>query len=154
GLAVHNFEETYKLLPSGAWNFANPAIGGTIYVEILPDLEQAALDAVARAPAGGPRQAGAVPLSVLRCPSDDHPDTYGGQGTQNYAASRGPTDLDKNAACPCDYEWKQFAVAPLDDPNNFAGPFTRVGTQLPVNSISDGLSNTIFFGEVRPGCSS
>jgi prepilin-type N-terminal cleavage/methylation domain-containing protein len=157
GLAVHNFEQTYKLLPpgaSGGSNFSSPTIEGvTVYGFLLPYLDQVSLGN-ALINVGNRAQVGTIPLAVLRCPSDSHRDIYNGQATQNYAASRGPTDLDKNPACPCDYQWKQFAVAPLDDPNNFAGPFTRMGTQIETAQVTDGLSNTIFFGEVRPECSS
>jgi prepilin-type N-terminal cleavage/methylation domain-containing protein len=149
GLAIHNFEQTYKLLPAGA---SIPGIG-TVYVSLLPYLDQLSLGEMAQHANTRP-EIGKIPMPVLRCPSDSHRDLYNGQATQNYAASRGPTDLDKNPACPCDYQWKQFAVAPLDDPNNFAGPFTRVGTRIETTAVTDGLSNTIFFGEVRPECSS
>ena len=44
-------------------------------------------------------------------------------------------------------------MAPLDDPKNYAGPFTRVGTTAKLSQVTDGLSKTIFFGEVRPNCS-
>ena len=44
-------------------------------------------------------------------------------------------------------------MAPLDSPGNFAGPFTRIGTAAGLQQVSDGLSKTIFFGEVRPACS-
>ena len=45
-----------------------------------------------------------------------------------------------------------FAMAPLDDPTNYAGPFTRMGTTTKLSRVTDGLSQTIFFGEVRPSC--
>ena len=41
----------------------------------------------------------------------------------------------------------------MDDPNKYAGPFTRVGSMAKISQITDGLSKTIFFGEVRPSCS-
>jgi hypothetical protein len=44
-------------------------------------------------------------------------------------------------------------MAPLDDLRDFAGPFTRMGVTVTLQKIKDGLSNTIFFGEVRPSCS-
>ena len=44
-------------------------------------------------------------------------------------------------------------MAPGDDPNNYAGVFTRTGRQTRLAAVTDGLTNTIFFGEVRPECS-
>jgi hypothetical protein len=35
----------------------------------------------------------------------------------------------------------------------FGGPFTRLSYHVKASQITDGLSNTIFMGEVRPGCS-
>ncbi len=46
-----------------------------------------------------------------------------------------------------------MSLAPLDDPKNYAGPFTRVGVSCRLAEVRDGLSTTIFFGEVRALCS-
>ncbi len=43
-------------------------------------------------------------------------------------------------------------MAPIDDRNNYAGPFTWLGVNTKPNQISDELSNTIFVGEVRVTC--
>jgi prepilin-type processing-associated H-X9-DG protein len=61
----------------------------------------------------------------------------------------------ENPGCYCAIpaEWSSLAMAPLDDPKNYAGPFTRMGTAVKLSQITDGLSKTIFFGEVRPNCS-
>ena len=45
-------------------------------------------------------------------------------------------------------------MAPDGDRRTFAGPFTRLGTKTKVKQITDGMAHTIFFGEVRPVCSS
>jgi prepilin-type processing-associated H-X9-DG protein len=74
-------------------------------------------------------------------------------GPHSYAASRGPTEVYDNPACSCSHPWQPLSQAPIDDPRRFAGPFTRVGTTSRVSEVLDGLSNTIFFGEVRPACS-
>ena len=37
--------------------------------------------------------------------------------------------------------------------NNWAGPFNRFGVPCKLRDITDGLSHTIFMGEVRPLCS-
>jgi len=163
GLALHNFENGFGKLPPGAvWGPSGTNNKGSIYVYLLPYFEQQAVyDAFNLNLAnidgslfpGSTTLIGSVVLPTLVCPSDSHPTEYYGLATHNYAASRGPTDVYFNSACPCNYPWKSFAQAPIDDPKNFAGPFTRVGTPIRFADVRDGLTNTIFFGEVRPTCS-
>src|SRR5262249_6558013 len=85
GLAVHNFEQTYKLLPPGALNSSTPG-SGTAYVSLLPYLDQLSLGEMSQHRNTRP-EIGKIALPVLRCPSDGHRDIYNGQATQNYAAS-------------------------------------------------------------------
>ena len=162
GLAVHNFESAAKRLPPGAVWHPSRAKHGSIFVHLLPYMEEsnlydsfdftkASIDD-AKFP-GTDRLIGETVLSTLVCPSDSHPDHYFGLAAHNYAASRGPTAVYANPDCFCDHSWKHLAEAPLDHPSNFAGPFTRVGTLIRLADVTDGLSNTIFFGEVRPQCS-
>jgi hypothetical protein len=67
--------------------------------------------------------------------------------------------------------WSQWNKSPTGDPVNgivdkypdsgstpdvltyFGGPFTRLAYQVKLSEVTDGLSNTIFMGEVRPACS-
>jgi type II secretory pathway pseudopilin PulG len=162
GLALHNFEEMHGKLPPGAFWSSSGTAKGSIYVYLTPFLEQKAVyDAFDLTKSnvdgstfpGTTTPIGSVILPTLICPSDSHPAKYFGLATHNYAASRGPTDVFNNPACACNYPWQSFAQAPLDDPIVFAGPFTRVGTQIRFADVTDGLTNTIFFGEVRPVCS-
>ena len=44
-------------------------------------------------------------------------------------------------------------MAPIDNLTNYAGPFTRLGVRTKASQVTDGLSKTIFVGEVRVGCS-
>jgi prepilin-type N-terminal cleavage/methylation domain-containing protein len=166
GLAVVSFEQSNKLLPPGAVWEEGIRNGGSIYVYILPMLEEPDLyqafdlrknnvdDTVF--PGTGKRVDASI-INVLICPSDDRQTHYDDKVAHSYAASRGPTDVWLNPNCICDYPWRDSRVdlirAPIDDPHNFAGPFTRVGTQEKLKAITDGLSKTIFFGEMRPQCS-
>jgi prepilin-type N-terminal cleavage/methylation domain-containing protein len=95
----------------------------------------------------------------------------------NYQASRGPTrHIDGPAACALTNAWNQqfgqYAVNPpagltpgrlswkypdtggsASEWIQFGGPFTRFAYAVKNKQITDGLSHTIFMGEVRIGCS-
>jgi hypothetical protein len=163
GLAVLNFEQSKKLLPPGAIRESGGGRrGGSVFVHLLPMLEQSSLFQAfdfkstniddTKIP-GSNQRVDSVTIQGLICPSDEREPNYDGRVASNYAASRGPTEVWINASSVCNYPWVDLARAPIDDPELFAGPFTRVGTQERLQSITDGMSNTIFFGEVRPNCS-
>jgi prepilin-type N-terminal cleavage/methylation domain-containing protein len=162
GLAVLNYEQGKKVLPPGAIRISGGRRGGSVFVHLLPMLEQAALyqafnfksdDVDDTKIAGSDKRADSVVIPLLICPSDDREPDYDGRVAHNYSAYRGPTEVWFNSSSICNYPWADLARAPIDDPKVFAGPFTRVGTQESLKAITDGLSNTIFFGEVRPKCS-
>lgn len=164
GLAVHNFEQVKKRLPPGAIWSGGPAgkRKGSILLFLLPYLEETALysaidpgSANIDAAVGTGQKIGSQLVATFICPSDDHNGFFNGSGLHNYAASRGPTAVFDNPACYCTLpsEWTSLAMAPPDDPKDFAGPFTRMGTAAKTSQVTDGLSKTIFFGEVRPNCS-
>jgi prepilin-type processing-associated H-X9-DG protein len=135
---------------------------GSILVHLLPYIEQQAVfDAFdfkqksiddAFYPGGGER-IGSTVINTYVCPSDDHNGKFGYVAVHNYAASNGPTEVYDNPSCSCVHPWKSFEMAPIDDPKNFAGPFTRLGVNTKPAQITDGLSMTIFMGEVRVPCS-
>jgi prepilin-type N-terminal cleavage/methylation domain-containing protein len=162
GLAIHNFEQAYgEMPPGGVYDVATGIRRGSVFVYLLPmldetplfdvyDLRQINVDNTLLS--SGDLAASLV-IGSFVCPSDNHPESYFDRAAHNYAASRGPTAVFDNPACSCNYPWAGFALAPADDQYNFAGPFTRVGTRAKFKDIRDGLSNTIFFGEVRPECS-
>src|SRR5262245_24385755 len=162
GLAIHNFAEAFGELPPGGVYDGNTGLRrGSVFVYLLPMLDETPLfDAydlkktnVDNTVLSSGNFAAATVLPSLVCPSDSHPMYYFGRAPHNYAASRGPTAVYDNPACSCNYPWASLALAPADDKYIFAGPFTRVGTRAKLKDIRDGLSNTLFFGEVRPECS-
>jgi len=162
-LAALQFEDVNKKLPPGAvWSSSGTA-KGSVYLYLLPYLENSALynavDLTKASIEGSTLPGSATPIAAtviptFVCPSDPHPKHYfGNLAAHNYAASRGPTDVFNNPAASCPNPWQSLSQAPLDDPRNFAGPFTRLGTPVRLAEVTDGLSNTIFLGEVRPKCS-
>ena len=162
-LATANYEQPHRAFPAGAdlfnWN-------GTILVRLLPYIEEQSLYANydlakptdAQVFAGTTTMLGSTVVSLYICPSDDHEATMnvlpglGPRGSQNYAASTGPCTTTDNGAASCIHPWNTFALAPYDDAVNFAGPFNRHGASTQRRQITDGLSKTIFFGEMRPNC--
>ncbi len=126
---------------------------------------------------------GSTSISTFVCPSDVPPteasttragatlppDALATYKMSNYAASRGPTEHISGGSCTCSLWtfWNNYfdAIAPglvtpypevgLDTSRwrTFGGPFTRLSHHVKMQEVSDGLSNTIFMGEVRPSCS-
>jgi prepilin-type N-terminal cleavage/methylation domain-containing protein len=170
GLATSNYESTHKVFPAGAvWGRWDPKppmrTQGTFLMFILPYVEQATiynqfdfkqLSTDGQNIPGTSTPIGAAVIDGYICPSDDH---YQGKfnelGTFNYGASNGPTAVYDNPAVSCanPYPSGISPMAPIDDPTNYAGPFTRLGIRTKASQITDGLSKTIFVGEVKVGCS-
>jgi len=162
GVAVHNYELGRKRLPPGAiWTPAGLK-QGSMLIFLLPFIDEKSLyngfnlasKNLDNASFPGTTDViGAHAVATFACPTDDHESLLNGKAVQNYSASRGPTAVYDNPACSCSFPWTTLSLAPLDDKRNYAGPFTRMGTATRVSEITDGLSKTIFVGEVRPGCS-
>jgi prepilin-type N-terminal cleavage/methylation domain-containing protein/prepilin-type processing-associated H-X9-DG protein len=163
GIALHNYELANKRLPPGARYKSGGKGRGSIMLFLLPYLEEAGLAGSINLNSAdldadvGPSRTNIRSQNVTTyiCPSDGLEKIYPDIAVHNYAASRGPTGVFDNPGCSCPLPsaWAALAMAPVDDPKNFAGPFTRVGLMSKLSQITDGLSKTIFFGEVRPGCS-
>jgi prepilin-type N-terminal cleavage/methylation domain-containing protein/prepilin-type processing-associated H-X9-DG protein len=167
GDALSNYEGARGTFPPGArWGRHAPEGKrkrlGSVLVHILPYIEQQSIydafnfkklsidDAVFP---GTSTLIGSTQISLYQCPSDNHDGFYGQLAVHNYSASNGPTEVYKNPNCACNHEWQSFEMAPIDDLDNYAGAFTRIGLTTSAKDITDGLSNTIFFGEVRVVCS-
>jgi prepilin-type N-terminal cleavage/methylation domain-containing protein len=170
GLALTNYETLIKTFPPGAfWKYppdSNP-IKGSILLHILPYIEQQALYnqfnfkisnlETQTTPVSFTTAAGTI-ITTYICPSDDHPGQFNGLALSNYAASRGPTRVENNSASSCSHPFTTFAMNDSSDQiEKIPGPFSRMGCERNVSvtaaQVRDGLSNTIFFGEVRPQCS-
>jgi len=171
GLAVHNYHDVNKVFPPGSfwYGIQYSEYRGSILIRLLPYIEQQPLYGLWDfRNSGGVTvdyqtfpgtstllQSTRIPTYI--CPSDVWPDV-GAMAYHNYAASDGPTAHGNNPNCSCPLwnSWNVYSQFPGGSPYDgvhFAGPFTRWPESTRMADITDGLSNTIFFGEVRPMCS-
>lgn len=166
GLATMEYEHAHNVLPLGSYWYD---AGGTNYVglgsgllRLLPYVEQQALYDLynftlpidTQKHPGTTRLLGSTLLPLYTCPSDLPTTPYvNGDGSKyaktNYAASGGSTRVGSNSSYPCSLYSTLNQLATASEPNN-AGPFNRYGRYCALTDIRDGLSNTIFFGELRP----
>jgi len=154
GLALHNYHDTYKVLPSARCiKYVGTALSGTAWgwgMFILPFIEQQSLhDTIST---GNPSLWGALsdpakqpvmqqPLSAFRCPSDIAPEVNT-QRTFNYYS--------QTLSCATsNYVGSSSSDIPLgDSPSDaeYAGVFQ--GQQpVPFAKVLDGTSNTVAVGE-------
>lgn len=161
GLALHNYHDTHDTFPPGAFWYNNAENRGSILIQLLPFIEQQNLynqfDFTKNVDSQTALLGSIIPTYV--CPSDNNRGLRNGAAIHNYAASAGPTPHIDNSSCKCasGASFNTFTlVVPTSkyggDPD-FAGPFYRRGKPTTMQDCRDGLSNTIYFGEVRRDCS-
>ncbi len=170
GLALHNYHAAVGAFPPGSfWLYSSDGsapLKGSILIRLLPYLEQQPLydqfDFTQlhvdwqTMPGGEYIQSNLVPTYI--CPSDNHPGVLAEghkRALHNYAASSGPTRHGNNSNCSCAEwtAWNNYGLAPYGSMTDFAGPFIRYPVSTRERDVLDGLSHTIFFGEIRPLCS-
>ncbi len=176
GLGVLGYTNAKKnVLPYGSFYSSNNPDGrrGSGLLLVLPWMEQGQLfDAVdldnfaiavddMKIP-GTNQLIRSVSIPVMICPSDDRPlvDTATQTAATNYSASSGPTGHYDSPNCSCPeamalnaYQIPKYPPSLYGKPEQHSGPFNRRGIPFKVATITDGLSKTIFFGEMRPKCS-
>ncbi len=163
GLALHLYHDAHKTFPPGAFWYGNSNQNrGSILIQLLPYIEQQNLYNTfdfkqvvdSQTLPNGQLLTGTM-IPTYRCPSDNNSNLLNGLAIHNYAASKGSTKHIDNGNCSCSSwaSFNNFGLAPYDDPNNYAGPFSRMGVCTTMGDCRDGLSNTIYFGEVRRDCS-
>ena len=174
GLAALNYADSKGRLPytnmrGGTTWEPNVAHKGGYFVQMLPFAEQStiynALDFVSNTQDVEWQVVGGKPLyehvlPELRCPSDG--DSSGGtyldsstnqmRAYSNYSASMG-----SQANSPCGTHNNYFGNGPqvradTEDGSLISGVIGHTWWSARLREISDGLSKTILFGEVRPRC--
>ena len=177
GVALHNYEGSYKRFPAGySTTSQDESHHGSALVAILPFIEQVVLYELidftlyhsaeqSRYPDG--RFLYETVLPVYLCPSDsnghvspvwfrNHTPGAVDRGLVNYCPSWGAqADL---PTPDCGFGGNEFGTGPVPwaqtlDNNQISGVFGSWATFCPMQSITDGTSNTIAFGEIVPYCS-
>ncbi len=199
GLALHNYEETHKILPhNGLYAWAWGAEYGSQYVQLLPYMDQGPLFNELFFEGGYPAgttqsnwgQAGYGNPEVqlvkstgqclrnsvipgLLCPSDSW--RVGGGTARakcNYGFNIGAQYMPSRTGCnpgaggypipnprlPGNQPWQGYngtswgGHGNTNNPAELSGVWGRLSYAARLAEVDDGLSNTIFQGEVRPEC--
>jgi prepilin-type processing-associated H-X9-DG protein len=109
-------------------------------------------------------------MTMLRCPSDDHAGSHNGDGLSNYAPSSGSQLYPNTTGCTI-YTGNEFGTGAhghgsvhlqsgCSSPGGsngvngtcISGMFARWGWGAKIREVTDGTSNTVMMGEVRPLC--
>jgi prepilin-type N-terminal cleavage/methylation domain-containing protein/prepilin-type processing-associated H-X9-DG protein len=174
-LATLNYEQVWSTIPPGSclvkfnWDGTQATVlyRGSILIRLLPYIEQQALYdnfdlgkkyIETQTFPNSSKLLSSVAIPTYLCPSDESPmlvesDLGYSAGRYNYAASKGPGAMGDSGpfSCPTYSQWNNYALATYGALEE-AGPFSRSDKAYPLAAISDGLSNTIFFGEVVSAC--
>ena len=156
GLAIHNYHDTYKTMPIGAYN----CCWGTWMVSMLPYVEQASLaekwvyfDWYSSA---NNQRVTKQRLSVFTCPSDTEVahSTISYITSHNYVANFGNTGysyaIGNGPRVVVDQNGVLFKGAPfMMSRHPSAAPLDKETTGFA--EIDDGLSNTLLFSETKQG---
>ena len=130
-LACHNYNDTFKKLPSLSNQIGTGTTKGSIFVALFPFVEQQPLYNT-YASSGITAAGSQVFLPMFTCPSD-----FSLKGTAN-SSNWAPTSYAANAALFSDF-------LNSGDPSDPAWGWGK--SRYKINTISDGTSNTIMFTE-------
>ena len=182
GLALHNYADVHGQFPLTAFNANGPGLSwsdgskGSYLVRLLPFIEQAPLFNALNFSTAGPTAAGwLLPnfeaqvdpagklyrhyvISGYLCPSDPSGNLVGHSAKSNYAMSMGNQQMDTNAGkCPQYVAHVAGTGSTVGHGNqeagtNISGVISRLNWAAQLRDITDGTSNTIAMGEIRPNC--
>ncbi len=156
GLAIHNYHDTYKTMPVGAYN----CCWGTWMVSMLPYVEQTSLFEkwvyFEWYSSTNKKRVSTQRLSVFTCPSDTEVahSTISYITSHNYVANFGNTGysyaIGNGPRVVVDLNGVKFTGAPfMMSRHPSATPLDKETTGFA--EIDDGLSNTLLFSETKQG---
>ena len=181
GIAMHNYHETFGQFPITVFNLTgslgptwSTSSRGSYLIRLLPYVDQApifkALDFRTvgtpwSTPAGNFEAqvdgSGALyrhkTIPSFVCPSDPSAVRDGHSNKTNYALSMGNQAMSKQWGGTCGYPGNNFGNGPqghgnTGDPLRISGIISRYPWAASFKDITDGVSNTIAGGEIRPQC--
>ena len=165
GLALHNYHDTANRLPGIFQTNWSSDEKGTYLVQLLPFIDQSPLyNKINFTVAGGiDGQTNPTGGQLFRnivipgfiCPSDASPNVWGDRAKTNYAMSQGNQSMPSRTCSS--YPGNNFGTGAVGhgndgDPNNNSGFISRFNLSIKFAQCTDGLSNTIMGGEIRPNC--
>ncbi len=180
GLALHNYHGVNDRFPLGAvhyqpysWSRPSDEQRGSFLVYLLPYIEQRPLfdacdftvntDHYSRLGADG-QLVHEMWIDTFLCPSEQH-EYLGGNplyrrltGSQLRATSSYGASMGNQAFGACPFGGNMFDTGPAfhghdETGNAISGVFSHTAWAARIHDITDGTSNTIALGEIRPRCS-
>ena len=160
----------------GSWSQIHPDHHGSFVVGLLPFLEQQPLydacdftqNTSYMSQLGDGRYVHEVPIDALLCPSDGGPVYLGGDplyhsqasstADQQRAISNYGACMGNQAFGACPFSGNMFSTGPSYHGHDttgeqISGVFSHCAWAASIRDITDGTSNTIALGEIRPKCS-
>lgn len=182
GLALHSYHDAHQQFPLGAvhyppynWGGVNSNQHGSFIVGLLPFIEQQSLydhcDFTTNtdhfSSLGPDKFVHETWIAMLLCPSDEKkywggdPLYHGSPAStqhQNRAISNYGASMGNQAFGPCPFGSNMFGTGAAghghnEDGSQISGLFSHTAWGASIDDISDGTSNTIAVGEIRPKCS-
>lgn len=182
GLALHNYHQVWNQFPLGAvhdswtWSQIDPDHHGSFLVALLPYVEQQTIydecnfnqNTSYTSRIGDDGQfIHELIIPTYICPSDEKPQFW--DGNPHYHGAASSTKGQKRAtanygACIgnqyfsiCPFQGNMFGTGPRShsdtlNGNEISGVFGHMAWSASIAEITDGTSNTIAIGEVRPRC--
>ena len=180
GIALHNYHDVHKRFPANIIGIHGPVTWsnssrGSYFVRLLPFIDQAPLfnrlnfdlQGQAWTPANFEGQVDEngklyrqYIIPALQCPSGTSPELDGHSGRSNYALSMGNQRMSAQGrwggTCT-DYPGNNFGTGEANhgneaNPTKISGFVSRFNWCSRFRDMSDGPSNVIAAGEIRPQC--